>query len=365
MAADRALGATLGPALTEDAYYLAPGRPVLAGRDAIVRALAPPAGRRAERTPLVAAVSADGSHGYTAGRLLEHPGAGDAPTHAKYLAYWRRDGGTWRVWAYVENPSPAAPDSAPAGPPLKPHRATSQSASADAAALLAADAQFSALSAADGAGPAFGRFAERGALLLLGGGHRMVWGDSAIAGFIGGAIPPPDRLTWTPRVGRLAPAGDLGFTIGDGTYRHVAPSGGEQRSYSKYLTVWRRQPDGAWRYAADAGNEQPAPGELRVEPVAGGIHLSNPDSATAFFTVFEQGLTALVNWRPCVELAGCRHVPGRGDRRLPFDSIPGYSPAADSAVVFWCRRLPAPGGRWVADSVRSVTIGLAGARAGR
>jgi len=97
LAADRAVGGSLDTIMTEDAYYLAPDRPMLEGRDAIVRLLAGPAEGRVERTPLLAAVSSDGGHGYTAGRVLEHAGSG--PVHTKYLAYWRNEGGRWRVWA--------------------------------------------------------------------------------------------------------------------------------------------------------------------------------------------------------------------------------------------------------------------------
>jgi ketosteroid isomerase-like protein len=363
LAADRAVGPSLDTILTEDAYYLVPNRPMLEGREAIARFLAESAEGPLERTPLIAAVSSDGTHGYTAGRVLQDAVSGRDAVHAKYLAYWRNDGGRWRVWAYVENPSPAAPDSVPPAAE-RAHAARTRSAAGDSVSpdpLLAADAEFSIRSAAGGAGRAFGEFAESEALLLLGAGHGMVWGDSAIAEFIGAAIPSTDRLTWTPRLARIAPGGDLGFTVGDAVYRHVPPAGGEQLFYTKYLTVWRRQPDGRWRYAADAGNDQPAPrgaGELRVEPAKGGFRLVNPDTSEAFFIAFEQGTTALVNWRPCVDLAACRLVAARSERTLPFDSIPGYQPAADSAVVFWWRRRPQAGGGWVFDSVRTVTVGF-------
>jgi len=161
----------------------------------------------------------------------------------------------------VENPSPAAPDTVPpavAGAHAA-HTRRPPGDSVSPAPLLAADAEFSVRSATAGAGAAFGEFAEPAALLLLGAGHGMVWGDSAIAGFIGGAIPATDRLTWTPRAGRIAPGGDLGFTVGDAIDHHVPAAGGEQVSSTKYLTVWRRQTDGRWRYAADAGNAQPVP----------------------------------------------------------------------------------------------------------
>jgi ketosteroid isomerase-like protein len=365
LAADRAAGGSLPAVLAEDAYYLTPDKPLLQGREAIARALGDPREGRVERTPLVAALSSDGSHGYTAGRLLGRGLAAGETVHAKYLAYWRHDGGRWRVWAYVENPSPAAPDVVPPAAESS-HGSRSRATGGDPAGpdqLLAADAEFSRRSATVGAGPAFGEFAEPGALLLRGAGGAMLWGDTAIAGFIGGAIPTTDRLTWTPRVAHLAPGGDLGFTVGDAVYRHLPAAGGAELSYTKYLTVWRRQPDGRWRYAADGGNDAPAPagsGDLAVEPVAGALRLANPDTAPAFFTAFEQGTTALVNWRPCVDLAACRRVAPGTELTLPLDSIGGWTPAAESVVVFWWRRRPRAEG-WSFDSVRSLTVG---ARAG-
>jgi hypothetical protein len=82
-----------------------------------------------------------------------------------------------------------------------------------------------------------------------------------------------------------------------------------------------------------ATTSPPGAGELGVEPAKGGFRLVNPDTSEAFFIAFEQGATALVNWRPWVDsppAAWWRPV----QRTLPFDSIPGYQPAADSAVVF-------------------------------
>jgi hypothetical protein len=209
-------------------------------------------------------------------------------------------------------------------------------------------------------GPGFREFAEPGAVLLGGPRSGMVWGDSAIGAWIAAAIPPRDGLTWTPRLARLAPSGDLGFTIGDAIYRHVPAEGGEQLSYTKYLTIWRRQPDGGWAYAADGGNDQPQSGDragLRVRSSARGLRLINPDTADAFYLAFEQGTTALVNWRPCVEGADCRRVPPGSERRVPFDSVPGWDASADSITVFWWRRAADSSRGLAFDSVRSVTVG--------
>lgn len=58
----------------------------------------------------------------------------------------------------------------------------------------------------------------------------------------------------------MAASGDLGYTVGDGVSR-----GEDGRvGYTKYLSVWRLQPDGTWRWVVDAGNPRPA------DPSSGG-----------------------------------------------------------------------------------------------
>src|SRR5437870_5855743 len=39
------------------------------------------------------------------------------------------------------------------------------------------------------------------------------------------------------------------------------PDGSVDRLYSKYLTLWARQADGAWRFIADGGASSPSPGQ--------------------------------------------------------------------------------------------------------
>lgn len=63
-------------------------------------------------------------------------------------------------------------------------------------------------------------------------------------------------LTWDPIYAEVAASGDLGYTIG----RYTTSSGsGESatRREGTYLTVWRRQPNGAWKVQADIGNPAP------------------------------------------------------------------------------------------------------------
>jgi ketosteroid isomerase-like protein len=63
------------------------------------------------------------------------------------------------------------------------------------------------------------------------------------------------ELTWEPRAGDVAAAGDLGWLTGPSTY--IDHADGTPPSYGNYLSIWRRQPDGAWRVYIDIGTTIP------------------------------------------------------------------------------------------------------------
>jgi ketosteroid isomerase-like protein len=148
-----------------------------------------------------------------------------------------------------------APDAAPPGcetPTVARYPSTAR-ADGDTlrASLLRADASFSALSADSGAAPAFATFvADDG--VGLGAGPAMSCGPAAMRQAFEHA--GPGALTWEPRLADAAPSGDLGFTVGVAGFRSSS-----QTLYSKYLTIWRRQRSGEWRFVADGGNAAPAP----------------------------------------------------------------------------------------------------------
>jgi len=62
------------------------------------------------------------------------------------------------------------------------------------------------------------------------------------------------QLLWGPVRAEISEDNDLGYTIG--TYRVTRVGVAEDEpplSHGMYLTVWRRQADGAWKVAADIG----------------------------------------------------------------------------------------------------------------
>ena len=230
-------------AFTDDAMYLHPGERLVHGRDAI-RGLLGAASDPKPVTwiPAYADVSDDGTLGYTYGWTE----LGDQ--RGKYLACWRRQGsGPWRISAYARTKlAPGATPPLSNGAPLAAVRGP-----ADSRQLKSADSAFAALSVARGAQTAFLAFAADEAILLGPPGAPMTRGREAI-GAAFAEFPKDAVLDWAPVTADIAGSGDLGCTVGEASIS-------ARNSYSKYLTVWKRQADGTWKFVADGGNARPAP----------------------------------------------------------------------------------------------------------
>jgi ketosteroid isomerase-like protein len=221
---------------------LHPGAPLLRGMSQI-RAFLETRDSSLTWTPAFADVSVDGSLGYSYGWTRS------AGTRGKYLACWRKTGNAWRIVAYARTTPVAVPDSS-----IVPARTRALSARvrgrADPAELMHADSAFAAMSVAGGVKAAFLAFAADDAM-LFGGGAQMNEGREAIgAGFDG--FPSGAVLEWWPVAAAIADSGDLGCTVGEAKIASL-------NHYSKYLTIWKRQPDGTWKFVADGGNVRPAP----------------------------------------------------------------------------------------------------------
>jgi len=74
--------------------------------------------------------------------------------------------------------------------------------------------------------------------------------------------PDPDAvLVWAPERAEVAESGDLGYTTGPWEFRRGG-AGGEILATGRYVSVWKRGPDGVWRLAADIGTSGPAGGAM-------------------------------------------------------------------------------------------------------
>jgi len=247
---------------SNDVLYLRGGLPILRGRGAahaVIAAESVSANTSVRWQPVRAEASSDRSSGYTYGYAIYGVDQQGAPLLRvdRYIAFWRLLPAGWRIAAYAETYG------APPAPLTIPETAASAvipnvpMPTADGAleAIRAADVQFSNDARKDGTGVAFGRYAASDAQMFSGPGE-FITGPHAISESFG---PPTEKnsLVWHPVHGEVAASGDLGFTVGNAVFTGVREDGAKIERFSKYLTVWKKQRDGSWRYVVDGGSSRP------------------------------------------------------------------------------------------------------------
>jgi ketosteroid isomerase-like protein len=93
-------------------------------------------------------------------------------------------------------------------------------------------------------------FDERGCMLVP--NSPALTGKAAIAKFIAKSFAIRNyKIAWHPTRAEVARSGELGYT--SGTYRmsFKNESGKTVSDNGKYLMVWKKQPDGAWKVLFD------------------------------------------------------------------------------------------------------------------
>jgi len=286
LAADRALAgraadgiAALAASSAPDVVFLYPGAPIEHGREVVKRSLDSIAAITHDRlvwSPARIELSRDGLRGYAYGRGTRTTviDGRDSSSGIRYVAWWRRDeSGAWRpaAWLLIDErtdgtrahdnrvddgldgaTSAAWPCRTPT-PRFAPRTRSStlprtSSSTSRATQVIAADSAFAARSAAVGAAIAFAEYVADDGISLGAAGAPACGKHEVGAQFDGVA---PSAFEWSPIFGDAS--ADLGYTVGTATIR-----GESGVHYSKYLTVWKRQPDGAWRFVVDGGNVAPA-----------------------------------------------------------------------------------------------------------
>jgi ketosteroid isomerase-like protein len=136
------------------------------------------------------------------------------------------------------------------------------------------------------------------------------WPDRDNAGFI----------AWWPDLAGIARSGDLGFTTGPASF------GGGKR-FSNYFTIWKKQPDGSWKWVIDQGADKgsrPAggPGDpvavvpvstvAPIDPGAAWADLRGADQLLGDFTHGDAPAGLAVLYAPEVRLLGWRNEPLTG-----------------------------------------------------
>jgi ketosteroid isomerase-like protein len=210
-------------------------------------------GVKLDWTPIRGGISADGQHGFTFGYMTVHrPDGTVAP--AKYLSYWIRENGAWKVAAYKRAGRPAGEVSMAMVSPSLPQKMVAPSN--DAAAIASygksvgdAEQAFSDEAGVIGLGAAFLKFGRADAM-NVGREAAFTFGNEAISK----SVEPPENagkpspLTWkSDHAVMVASSGDLAVSIG-----WIHQKANPTAPGFPFFTIWRRDnPTAPWRYIAE------------------------------------------------------------------------------------------------------------------
>ena len=120
---------------------------------------------------------------------------------------------------------------------------------ANAEVLMKADLAFSDYSAKNGIQKAFIEFAHD-SLVVLKPGRMPIEGLQSLIESYKGRSDSNKTLTWKPIKALIAESGELGYTYGIWTF--IAAN---DTAKGTYLTIWKKNNKGEWKYIADTGND--------------------------------------------------------------------------------------------------------------
>lgn len=172
----------------------------------------------------------------------------------------------------------------------------------DAAPMVAAGRPFAADAPSMGIAGSFNKWSVPDAILIAGGTVQRIG-----AVYPDGPRPADEPLLeWWPNFAGIARSGEMGFTTGG-----VAVN---DRRTGRYFTIWKKQPDGSWKWVYDGGSGASAagvpgtgqrPGDRAARPgAAAGGRISRPPAAAPAARPGDDGGQG----------AGGRAGPGRRDR---------------------------------------------------
>ena len=118
--------------------------------------------------------------------------------------------------------------------------------------LVEIEKAFSDMSHEKGMIAAFKYFADEEAVLLRDNNYPIV-GRGALAMYLSEIDDSEFTLSWEVEDAKIAASGDLGYTYGIYTINHKADS--IPNSKGTYITIWKKNEAGEWRFVMDTGQE--------------------------------------------------------------------------------------------------------------
>ncbi|MBF9233203.1 YybH family protein [Microvirga alba] len=116
--------------------------------------------------------------------------------------------------------------------------------------LMEADRAFNAMGQREGVGKAFIAYAADAPIMLRPPNMPILGKAELVEVF---SKVTDSSLTWEPLKAEIAGSQDLGYTFG----RYKVHQNGEVKLHGAYVTIWKKQPDGSWKYVLDGGGATP------------------------------------------------------------------------------------------------------------
>lgn len=117
------------------------------------------------------------------------------------------------------------------------------------AEIIEAEAAFVEMAKREGISEAFLHFAAEDATILR--NDTLYIGKEQIRLSLDKQPNGEVELTWAPDFVDVSAAGDLGYTYGNYTFAVTDSLGNKTVSKGIFHTVWKRQPDGTWKFVWD------------------------------------------------------------------------------------------------------------------
>lgn len=117
--------------------------------------------------------------------------------------------------------------------------------------LKEADRAFARLAHEKGPGPAFQAYAAPSVTLFNSAGPKVTPEQ------LGKRFPPGADFEWEPEEAVISNGGDLGYTVGHARVTLPGKDGKAETGEQRYITVWKKQPDGSWKFILDGGIPRP------------------------------------------------------------------------------------------------------------
>lgn len=122
--------------------------------------------------------------------------------------------------------------------------------------MMETDREFSRMSEEKGTSEAFVFYADE-KVILSGENKLPIIGIEELKNIFNRPKNPNATLTWEPLKGEMSGSGELGYTFGRWQIKSKTESGADTLTNGVYITVWKKQTDGSWKYVLDGGHITP------------------------------------------------------------------------------------------------------------